>query len=165
MQQQPWRGRALLCTLLVVCGLIFPVLSARAQTLSELQPLRFGRIVMHNNSSPRDLRLLPSGSYSADSGYYILDIAPQLGTYRVEGEAENAIMDVVMSLTGNINPLSGGSAYFTLVDFFTVPATVVTDGDGNATFQVGATLRSNGSGFFSNSNYLGSLTISVTPRP
>jgi hypothetical protein len=137
---------------------------AAAQTLTQNTPLRFGRVVMHDNGSARDLRLLPSGAYTADTGYYIIDQAPQLGSYTVENQAANAIMDVIITPTGTVQP-SGGGPYFTLVDFFTVPALVSTDGNGNATFQVGATLRSSGIGNYASTTYDGGFTITVTPRP
>lgn len=164
MQRQHLQNKLLLSAVLACSSLVLPN-PAYAQTLSQLQPLSFGRVVMHDNSSPRDLRLLPNGNYSAGSGFYMMGPSPQLGTYRLENGAANAVMDVTFNLAGSITPDSGGAGFFTLVDFFTVPTNVITDNDGNVTFQVGATLRSNGSGTFSNSDYTGALTITVEPRP
>lgn len=137
---------------------------AAAQTITQNTQLRFGRIVMHNNGAQRDLRLLDSGGYTADAGYYIIDQAPQLGSYTIEDQTPNALMDIVFTPIGNLQP-GGGGAFFTLVDFFTVPPLVVTNGDGDATFQVGATLRSSGFGNYSNNTYDGNFSISVTPHP
>ena len=137
---------------------------AAAQTLTQMHPLRFGRIVMHDNDAERNLRLLPSGNYSADPGFYVIDTPPQLGTFRIEGQQANSIMDISIVQTTTVNPTSG-LGYFSLVDFFTVPSTVITDNDGNVTFQIGATLRSNGmTGVYNNADYRGIFTISVEPQ-
>lgn len=136
---------------------------ANAQTLTQNTQMRFGRIVMHDNGTPRDLRLLPSGSYSADSGFYIIDQAPQLGSFTIEDQALNSIMNITITAIGTMQP-GGGGPYFTLVDFFTVPAVVTTDGNGDATFQVGATLRSSGIGNYGSTTYDGGFTISVAPQ-
>ena len=139
--------------------------SAQAQTLTENTPLSFGRIVMHDNGSQRDLRLLSNGSYIAGTGYYIIDTPPQLGSYTIQGQVPGRIMDIAFIAVGSLNP-GGAGPYFTLVDFFTVPSVVTTNGAGEVTFQVGATLRSSGfMGNYIDSTYNGGFTISVTPQP
>lgn len=141
------------------------VTAAQAQTLTVNTPLSFGRMVMHDNSTQRDLRLLPNGSYVAGTGYYIIDTPPQLGSYTIQGQVPGRIMDISFIAVGSLNP-GGAGPYFTLVDFFTVPSVVTTNGAGEATFQVGATLRSSGfMGNYIDSTYNGNFTISVTPQP
>lgn len=137
---------------------------AMAQTLTQDIPMTFGRVVMYDNSTPRDLRLLPGGGYNHDPGYYVFPgNEPQLGTFTINNQLQNHVMDITVDLaSGNFG---GGAADFELVNPFTVPAVVTTDGSGNATFQLGATLRSNGSGVtFSNGPY-NSIGYSITVTP
>jgi hypothetical protein len=63
----------------------------------------------------------------------------------------------------NLTASGGGAAFFSTGDTFTNPAIVITDLTGSATFEIGATLSSNGSGAgFIDSDYTGTYTISVT---
>lgn len=137
---------------------------AAAQTLTENTTLSFGEVAMYDNSSPRDITLLSGGGYTMDPGYYLYGNPPQLGSYTIQGQTPNWPMDIDLTLVGSINR-GGPGPVFTVVDFFTVPAVVMTDGAGNATFQVGGTLRSSGvMGNYPDDNYTGSYTITVTPQ-
>lgn len=162
MQKKNCKTKALLAVLYLLC---WPC-KGQAQTIIENQRMRFGTIVMHDNSSPKDLQLLPGGGFVADySGYYIIDSGPQLGSYTVQGQTPNWPMNITLSPATTIHR-SGGGPFFTLVDFFTVPASVMTDGLGSATFQVGATLRSSGfMGNYVDDAYNGQYTITVSPAP
>lgn len=166
MQHYKKRSKLWLCAALACWATLTPDIAA-AQTITQNTPLRFGRIVMHDNSSQRDLRLLDSGGYTADSGYYIIDQAPQLGSFTVEDQAANSVLDITMVPVGTLLSVGGGggTAFFTLVDFFTVPPVVVTNGDGDATFQVGATLRSSSIGNYANETYNGNFNITIAPLP
>lgn len=155
-------------------GALFPLLfllfldsGAYGQTLTQNTPLSFGRVVVTDNNAPRDITLLSSGGYIADPAYVFYAETPQLGSYTISGQAINSVMDIFIDVAAtSLGPDVGTSPpQFFLVNPFTVPATVITDGVGNATFQVGATLRSNGGGQnFLDANYSGSFTIMVTPQ-
>lgn len=153
---------------LLALGLLFtaphPVL---AQTLVVNDDLTFGHIAILDNSAPRDIVLHPPGNYTADPAYVFYADEPALGSLTVTGQVPNTIMNVTIDFSSTVVGVSGGgggSATFTLLNPFTVPAVVVTDGAGNATFQVGATLRSDGTGTpFLDANYLGIFSVSVAP--
>ncbi len=134
---------------------------ANAQTITENQPLSFGKIVLVNNTAARQIELFPSGTYTADPEY-IFFTDPQLGNITVDGYPPATPLTVTVGVT---NLTAGGSpALFSLSDTFTNPASITTDGSGSVTFDVGATMKSDGSGSsFSDSLYDGSYTITVTP--
>jgi hypothetical protein len=139
---------------------------ASAQTLTQDRTLTFGRFIMNNNSTQRDLVLNSNGSYTADPAYIFYAQEPVLGRYIINNQTPNAVMDVTFDLgLTSVAPLGGGGPRFTLVNPYTVPAVVTTDGGGNATFEVGATLRSDGlGGVFPSDTYAGEFSITVTPQ-
>lgn len=135
--------------------------SIQAQTITENISLSFGRVVLVDNVIPREIELLPSGSYSADPAYLFFS-NPRLATVTVDGYSpftplNITVNDAVLTTSG------GGGAFFSTGDTFTNPPTVTTDASGSATFEVGATLSSDGSGAsFVDSDYTGTFVISVT---
>lgn len=155
---------------LLISGLALCLCSAQghAQTITINDPVRFGKISMRNNSAPRELRLLTDGGYIADPAYVIHASEPELGRVTITGYPVNHPMDITIDVASTVIGISGGGgapATFTLVDPFTVPATVTTDMTGSATFEVGATLRSDGSGnTYIDASYLGSFDVTVVPQ-
>lgn len=141
--------------------LLFFPLDLYAQTITENIPLSFGRVVLVDNSVSRDIELLPTGSYTADPAYIFFS-EPQLASVTVDGYTPLTPLLINVSAT-NLTASGGGAAFFSTGDTFTNPAIVITDLTGSATFEVGATLSSNGSGAgFIDSDYTGTYTISVT---
>ena len=152
--------------LIIAAFLSFAPVTAEAQTLVVNDHLTFGHIAMRNNSAPRDIQLLSDGDYMADPAYVFYSDEPQLARLTLTGQVPNRLMDISIDVAGvNVGPSGGGgAATFTLVNPFTVPASVTTDPSGNATFYVGATLRSDGSGnTYVDANYLGVITINIVP--
>ncbi len=161
MQKQACHARYGFLTLAVWVCLAPP--QAQAQTLTEDDTLTFGHVVMRDNSAPKDIELHPDGSYTADPAYIFYAEEPQLGRYTIQGQLANHQMDITIDVAATVIS-TGGTPNFTLVNPFTVPAIVITNGLGNATFEVGATLRSNGDGqVFQDANYLGNFDITVVP--
>lgn len=136
---------------------------AQGQTLTQDRPLRFGEIATTANNAIREIQLHANGSYTASPGIFFYGDTPQLGRYRIENQAASHIMDITIST--NATMLGAGNPVFTLHDAFTVPAVVITDNLGNATFEIGGTLRTNGSGIaYPNGNYNALFTVTVAPQ-
>lgn len=152
--------KTFLCFFCLTC-LYFLDNQANAQTITENQPLSFGKIVLVNNAAPRQIKLFPAGSYTADPEY-IFFTDPQLGNITVDGYPPATPLNVTVGVT---NLTGGGSpALFSIQSTFTNPASITTDGTGSATFDVGATLISDGSGAsFTDNLYDGTYTVTVTP--
>lgn len=134
--------------------------AAYAQTITENQPLRFGELSLTNNNAARQVILNSSGGYTADSEFIVFN-DPQLGNVTASGYLPLITLNIVISdatLTG------GSAASFVIKDTFTNPATITTDASGEATFDVGATLESDGSGItHTDDSYDGNYTITITP--
>lgn len=145
-----------------ITGLIFFlwVPQACAQTITENQPLRFGQISLTDNSAPRKIILNSSGGYTADP-QYILFTDPQLGNITVSGYDPSVTLGVSVSTT---TLTSSSAANFTVIDTFTTPSVITTDAAGSATFDVGATLQSDGSGItHADDTFDGIYTINIVP--
>ncbi|NQZ14283.1 MAG: DUF4402 domain-containing protein [Alphaproteobacteria bacterium] len=146
-----------LCVSALFC---FLPIHAFAQTIVENRPLNFGRFALVDNGAPRTLQLLPSGLFTADPQYMFL-IDPRAGNITVSGYPPATPLSVSISTTTLNN---GGGASFNTISTFTDPAVITTDATGEATFDIGATLRSDGGGStHSNGNFNGSYTITVSP--
>ena len=131
-----------------------------AQTITQNTPLDFGRFAIVDNAAPRTLQLLPGGGHVADPQYMFI-IDPQLGNFTVDGYAPATPLTVTVTAV----PLNnGGGANFVMSSTFTNPAVIVTDGAGEVTFDVGATITSDGGGgTHTDGGFTGTYTITVTP--
>lgn len=147
-------------TAFTLCMLLtFP---AAAQTLTQDRAMTFGDISITTNNAIREIELHPDGSYTADPGIYFYSDTPELGRYIIQGQVPLTVMNINIDVSSTI--LGLGNPVFTLHNPFTVPAVVTTDGLGNATFEIGATLRSNGSGInYSDANYNSVFSVNVSP--
>jgi len=133
-----------------------------AQTITENASLTFGKIVITDNSSARSIEMLSNGGYIADP-QYIFFTEPQRANITVEGYNPFTTLSVSIS-SPTLNRSGGGPAFFSISDVFTNPAIIETDSVGSATFEVGATLSSNGNGAgFTNNDYEGNYTVTITP--
>lgn len=136
--------------------------TAFAQTITENSSLRFGKFVLVDNNASRTIQLLPGGSFIADPEY-VFFIDPQMGNVTVDGYPPATPLTVTIGTTA-LNPVGGGGVNFLTSATFTNPAVIVTDGTGSVTFDVGATLSSDGVGTTHNDdNYDGIYSVTVTP--
>jgi hypothetical protein len=133
--------------------------SATAQTITETQQLSFGNIVVTDSASGHSLVLSPGGAVNfLDPAIYIID-PPQAGEYNFIGGTPNTQYDITFS---NSIILLRGATTFTVDDFVAQPATITTDGAGDASFSVGATLTTDTGPAYADGNYSGSLDITIT---
>jgi len=145
---------------LVLLSLTFQGSISHAQTITENQTLDFGRFALVDNAAPRTIQLLPGGGFVADPQYMFL-IDPQMGNVTVDGYPPATPLTVTVSTIALNN---GGGANFSTSATFTNPAVIVTDGAGEVTFDVGATLTSDGGGAIHNEGgFTGTYTITITP--
>ena len=150
--------RCKLLPLLFFTLLLYASQTAQAQTITENQPLRFGTIMLTDNNAPRQIQLLSNGNYNADP-QIVFFTDPQLGNFTVTGYPPLKILNVTINLVDLTN---GGTPVFSLSNSFTNPALIVTNLSGSATFDVGATLSSDGSGSgFTDGSYDGVYSITV----
>lgn len=135
---------ALMKRVTVLFFLFFCAQSAIAQTLTEDQVLSFGTFALKNNSAAHAFIVHRDGSTTADPEY--IEILPaQEAIFSVTGCPPNT--NVTINIDNASMTLGGGGAgeAFT-VDTYTLPPVTQTDGAGNLTFDVGATMTSSGTG-------------------
>ncbi len=140
---------------------IFLAFSARAQTIVEDQQLYFGTIVVADTSSDHDLELLPNGGYNADPGIYVIN-DPEVGEYTMTGATPSSNWTISFNAGNPLQLQSGANSDFIVDDFTTLPAMLQTDGSGEMSFSVGATLTSQNGGSYNSNNYSGNLQIILT---
>lgn len=136
--------------LVVFCG------SARAQDMVEVQSLDFGTFAIINNSAQQTITVQPNGVTAYDSDI-VFDIEAERGHYTFTGLPPNVTFTLGISVSNpptdggliidNPTPVTGGGEAFQLLNFTANTANeLITDGGGNATLYIGATLRTSGNG-------------------
>ncbi len=151
------------------CFLLFVAIigngsAVQAQVLVENSRINFGKVVLADNSTQVDLQLNANcGGFTADPKY-LHHINPTCGSYTVSGYAPFQVVNVAVT-TATLAPVGGTGPSFTTVNTFSFPATPITmDAGGGLTFQVGATMRSSGSGVtYADDAFNGGYNVTVTP--
>jgi hypothetical protein len=134
---------------------------AWAQTIVQDQQLSFGTIVVADTGSNQDLVLNSNGGYTNDPGIYVIE-PPEPGEYTVTGATPSSNYTVDFNNGGNTLLQLGAATDFQIHDFETLPTNLQSDGSGEFSFSVGATLTSLAAGTYVDGNYNGSLQITVT---
>lgn len=130
--------------------------SASAQTMTEVQPLSFGTFAILNNNAVQTITVAPNNStvydpdiiadVEAQRGHYLLEDLPANVTFYLGVSVSNPPNDGGLILD-NASPITGGGQAFQLINFTVNTANeVVTDGNGDADFYIGATLITTGNG-------------------
>lgn len=134
---------------------------AGAQTVQEMEPLAFGTFVVPSNAAVSTLTVPLNGSVST-TGSIIALTQGRPGRYRVGGLPGNVIVDIDVTAA----PLFGAAlpaSQFFQITAFDHPPTVITNAGGTATFRLGATLSTSGSGVpYTDSTYAGTIDITAT---
>ena len=128
--------------------------------IETLQRLDFGVLAMPSNSAPSTVALSPNGNASYGAGYvYVAAATP--GRYRLTGYP--AFTDISVSMVNSsVNLLGISNETFTLSSALSKPAVIRTDINGQAVFDLGASLTSNGSGLpYLDGIYLGRPTLNM----
>lgn len=152
--------RAVLAAALVALSAPVAAAGAKAQTITELEPLSFGNFVVRSNTTIGTVTVPQDGSPSASPEIILLTMGSK-GLYRITGlrAGMEVGLDVIASpLLATPVP---SSQYFniTAVDH---PAILKIEGDGATTFSLGATLSTSGTGLaYTDTTYSGTLDITV----
>jgi hypothetical protein len=138
--------------------------SAWGQSLVENQAIDFGTVFVESNAANYDIALKSNCSgYTIDAQYYVFT-APQCGSYTASGYPPNTTLTVTITNNVDVDPDGGSGPNFTMISPFHTPNNVKTNGAGEVTFEVGATLRTSGSGgFFASDSFSGSYSVTVAP--
>jgi hypothetical protein len=143
-----------------------PWASATAQTVDVTQDIDFGLVRLYDNSAQHQIQLLANGSYNADPEF-IFHRFPALGEVEVSGFTPNTDLKITFTPSpGAALPQNGMGSAFEIINMFTVPPTIKTDGTGGLDFRVGGTLQTDGlGGVYQDTHFLGTITVNVEEDP
>ncbi|MBI2235143.1 MAG: DUF4402 domain-containing protein [Micavibrio aeruginosavorus] len=156
MIRQKFSVLALLCTFLTQQA---PAVQAQPYpTIDTSQAMSFGTFAVRNNTAQHMIVIDPitgNGTYDAA----LLEIDPvQRGIYVMEGLPPNTPITLIFT-NATLTP-SGPGPSFSVSDF--TDNSPVSDAAGDATFLVGATLRTSGNGQHYNSDsYSGTFDLQI----
>lgn len=132
---------------------------AQAQVFSRMQELSFGTFALRNNTGVHQLRITQAGVITANSNYARFT-DPVRGRYRMQGYPPSTVFTITIpNTTLSLNGLGAGELFN--LDLLH-PATRTANGAGNATFFVGGSLTTSGSGtMYSDGNYQGDMDVTI----
>ena len=143
----------------IALALFIFVKPAKAQVVTENITLDFGRFVIVDNSAVRRLRIRNNCTANPDPEFMIIS-PPRCGNYTVSGYPPFTPLTIALANSS----LNNGPTPFNLRNLRTIPNNVTTDALGEATFEVRAQLRSDGSGgSYIDGTYIGNFTMTITP--
>lgn len=162
----------MLCILAVFLGLHFYAGASWAAPImmNEIQELDFGEFALRNNTAPHTITVAPDNSTVYDPDI-ISNIDAQRGEYEFSNLPPNVIFYVGISvpnppteggliLDNPSNLTHGGGESFTLGNL--TANDLVTDGAGDGTLYIGATLTTSGnSNTYADGNYNGSFDLTL----
>lgn len=133
---------------------------AHTQVITEMQSMTFGKFAMRDNNAPYDVVMSPTGVETYDP--HILPFFQGVqGVFQLTDFLPNQLLGVSIAdttLVSVVDPLDT----FDLLNFTFNPAAPTTNGAGNVTVNVGATLRTSGTGvLYTDDTYTGSYTLVV----
>ncbi len=137
-----------------------PLAFAHTQIMTETQTLDFGRFAMQDNNAAYGVIMSPMGVETYDP--HILPFsAGRQAIFELTDFAPSTLLGVSIAdttLMSMVDPMD----YFDLVSFTFNPAAPTTNGAGNVTLNIGATLRTSGTGvLYTDDTYTGTYTLVV----
>lgn len=132
---------------------------AQAQTVTQIQPLSFGTFATSNNNGNYTITVNP-GNGSVYDPRIIAETQAQRGEYLLQGQDPNRALDItVTNGSMTLNDFGVGDTISITNYTNNSPST---DGAGDATIYIGATLTTNGSGTqYPSGSYADNIDITV----
>lgn len=136
--------------------------AAWAAQLIQIQPLDFGTVTLLDSSTVGTVALAPDGTYVA---------SPQIAMTSPPTPARFEATDFPPNTAGSVSVTdgtvteggNGTGQTFSISSYVIDPAVAVTDGNGDFTFDLGATLSTEGDGnAYPSGAYTGTITVTVT---
>lgn len=141
----------------VLLSVVFCAKQSHAADMATVQDLDFGQFAVLNNTSVHTIVVTAGGSVTYDP-VIIPGIQAQRAQYTLTGFPPSQAIDVTIDNTENLSLDGGGTGTMLSVGSYTTNSPS-TNGAGNATLYIGATLSTSGSGAYSNGDYEGSVDL------
>lgn len=155
--QRRWRSIALALIVFACCS---PLSLA---TITEVQPLSFGRVAVANNSSVQQVSVSALGNITSSAGIRVIT-AGSPAIFLLSDFPGNLFINLSASIIQpgtNSGVVSGEQFTLTGLD---VASFIATRPDGTATVPVGGTLQTSGSGSvnFADTDYTARLMLTIS---
>ncbi len=144
---------------MVVAGLLSGMSTCFAQTITPVDEFSFGSFAIKDNTARHMLRVSRTGGVTADPEFIIFS-GPTPAEYNLSGFP--AFTPLNVTIPDSTVTSGGGGAGFTLESFTPTPS-LTTDGSGNATLLIGASLYTSGnSALYVDGAFSGTIDITIT---
>lgn len=134
------------------------ITESRAQDLTTVRNLHFGIFALSNNNAPYSVTIDPNNNVTADPEI-IFDVQPERGEYLLTGQDPNRALDITIT-DGSLTLGGGGGRSLTVTNY--TDNNPSTDGAGDATIYIGATLTTDGNTTLYNSGGYEDTTVEMT---
>jgi hypothetical protein len=128
--------------LYLLVGFFFLGTSAQAQTITTTQALDFGEAVILANDAQYEIVVSHNGSYSVDPQISLVT-PPTEGIYQLSGAPALQLITAI-NITVTQQMIGAGEDF--IIDNFDINNNPQTDASGDLTVEVGARLRTSGTG-------------------
>jgi hypothetical protein len=148
-------------TILAILGLIFSF-TCFSQSLSEIQTLDLGTVVVANNNSISTISIDKEGNYRTTGGIYVIKPG-EPGIFEVSGFLGNQGLNITITAgQGATSTVEFSPEQFTVQSYETVDF-IKTNALGVATFMVGAVFATSGNSStnFRDTQYNASYTLTI----
>lgn len=139
---------------------LLPGMAMAVPTLTIIDDITFGQFAVRNNDAVHTIVVDENNNFSHSAAGFVPVTDPQRGEFLLEDLPPNS--PVTVSVADTSITLNGGGVgtAFSIRDYtFT---SITTDGAGNATFYMGATLRTSGTGqYYESGSYSGTAVMTV----
>jgi len=159
-KKHPGFGAFYLCVFCLLLGADY----AKAQSITEVTPLSFGRIALTGNTQSYVMFIDRLGNITKDSAIAILE-AGVPAEYVLEGYPPNTILNVSVTTPSIITNLGGVCCLNTsqmTISNFDYPFTITTDAIGSALLNVGARMATETGGVYVDGVYYINLVVTVS---
>lgn len=159
---------SLLTALILITTLSTLPKTAAKASIKEIQPLRFGTLVLKDNEQPYTLTVPPEGTTTYSDGLALAPDSdpPQSGIYDIQVLSPETRLSIEITATGFIMQQNGENPQKITGNSFTITGfqTIVTNSleTGKTLVKIGATLETSGNGLpYEDGTYTGSMDITI----
>ena len=155
--------RAVLFGWLAIVFMFGPSSAVHAQSMREVIGISFGRITITDTTQPFTMSIDRNGNVTKDNSIVIIEPGHP-AEYVLESYFPNRVLSISVTAPTAIARMSsttGQTVDDMTINGFDYPPTVITDAQGSATINIGATLTTGSGGVYADGVYYINLYVTV----